>query len=206
MSYRAHGIELDPLTSGAPSPYDPDNRYFFAPDEATSPDPRAQSFPEDTTPRDQYMRQPSDSSQQPILNDPPPPQQQSIFRRTGTNLTRHPEMSERWSTGIHWYVPTSMVVVFLFGCFGAITHHLFYSFLHDTRAENQLTINRFGTALAFFTKATLVGAVVLSYRYTPAGVFGPRAVWTDARQATCMEHAARKVRFDPRHGRHVFGD
>ena len=87
-----------------------------------------------------------------------------LNRRTSSNRSRTEEMLRRWSTGVHWYVPTSMVVVFFLGCAGAVGHHLFYSHLDDRPAMNQLTMNRYGTAFAFFTKASLVGSVVLAYR------------------------------------------
>ncbi|KAI5795266.1 hypothetical protein EDC01DRAFT_728137 [Geopyxis carbonaria] len=80
-----------------------------------------------------------------------------IIRRTS-------DMFRKWSTSIHWYVPTAMVFVFLLGVCGAVGHHSFYTYLHDKPAKNQLFMNRCGTALAFFTKATLVGSIVLAYR------------------------------------------
>ncbi|OCL04724.1 hypothetical protein AOQ84DRAFT_323993 [Glonium stellatum] len=68
----------------------------------------------------------------------------------------------RW--GIHWWTPTVMVGLFLLGVIGALAHHAFYTYLHGREAKNQLEMVRYGTALAYFTKATLVGSVVLSYR------------------------------------------
>lgn len=88
----------------------------------------------------------------------------ALNRRTSSNCSRTEEMLRSWSTGVHWYVPTSMLVVFILGCAGAVGHHLFYSYLNGRPAKNQLTMNRYGTAFAFFTKASLVGSVVLAYR------------------------------------------
>lgn len=88
----------------------------------------------------------------------------ALSRRTSSNRSRTEEMLRSWSTGVHWYVPTSMLVIFILGCAGAVGHHLFYSYLDGKPARNQLTMNRYGTAFAFFTKASLVGSVVLAYR------------------------------------------
>lgn len=57
-----------------------------------------------------------------------------------------------------------MVGLFILGLMGALAHHAFYKSLHGHEAKNQLQMVRYGTALAYFTKATLVGTVVLSYR------------------------------------------
>jgi hypothetical protein len=65
---------------------------------------------------------------------------------------------------IYWLTPFSMVGLFLLGVLGAITHHLFYASLHGRDARNQLEKVRYGTAMAVFTKATLVGSVVVAYR------------------------------------------
>lgn len=87
----------------------------------------------------------------------------TVLKRT------HSHGMAKWKTTIHWYVPTAMVVVFLLGCGGALAHHFFYSHLHGQPAEDQIWKNRYGTAIAFFTKACLVGSVVLSYRYILIG-------------------------------------
>ncbi|KAI9675957.1 MAG: hypothetical protein M1829_003195 [Trizodia sp. TS-e1964] len=65
---------------------------------------------------------------------------------------------------IHWYMPSAMVVLFVLGVVGALSHHFFYKSLDGHPAVNQLTMLRYGTAFAFFTKAMLVGSVELSYR------------------------------------------
>lgn len=167
MSYRTHGLEHDPLSPGAPSPYTPDpDRYFF-PSDVSTPGMQEHSNPDSDNLRPQleHIRYASSSSQQPMLRNQAP-YDKSVYKRTFSNLSkRTPEMMRRWSIGIHWYVPTSMVLVFLLGCAGALAHHLFYLHLDDKPAVNQLMMIRYGTGLAFFTKATLVGSVVLSYRY-----------------------------------------
>ena len=58
-----------------------------------------------------------------------------------------------------------MVVIFLFGCMGALGHHLFNASLDRKPAVNQLFMTRTGVFLAFCTKAALIGAVVVSYRF-----------------------------------------
>jgi hypothetical protein len=65
---------------------------------------------------------------------------------------------------IHWQTPALMVGLFILGVVGALAHHLFYKHLDGKPATDQLLMVRYGTALAFWTKATLVGSVVLSYR------------------------------------------
>jgi hypothetical protein len=43
-------------------------------------------------------------------------------------------------------------------------HHVFYARLDGQPADNQLRMVRYGTALAFFVKSTLVGCVIMCYR------------------------------------------
>jgi hypothetical protein len=83
-----------------------------------------------------------------------PDTQELVDRRAG-------EIAE-WR--IHWQLPAIILVLFIAGVMGAVGHHLFYTSLHGKPANNQLKMVRYGTALAFFTKSTLVGSVVLSYR------------------------------------------
>ncbi|KAH0562446.1 hypothetical protein GP486_002860 [Trichoglossum hirsutum] len=66
--------------------------------------------------------------------------------------------------GIRWWTPFSMIGLFVLGVAGAISHHVFYSSLHGHEAKNQLEKVRYGTAMAVFTKATLVGSVVVAYQ------------------------------------------
>ena len=47
---------------------------------------------------------------------------------------------------------------------GAVIHHGFYLSLDGKEATNQLWMGRIGTGMAFFTKACLVGTVVLAYK------------------------------------------
>lgn len=74
------------------------------------------------------------------------------------------EMRMMWGTKIHWFLPSSMVGLLLLGFLGAVAHHLFYQSLNGKVAKDQLMMVRIGTALAFFTKAMLVGSVIIAYR------------------------------------------
>lgn len=65
---------------------------------------------------------------------------------------------------IHWATPAIAIVLFVAGIMAAVGHHFFYVSLDGQPAEDQLLKNRYGTALAFFVKSTLVGCVVLCYR------------------------------------------
>ncbi|KAF1955760.1 hypothetical protein CC80DRAFT_516696 [Byssothecium circinans] len=65
---------------------------------------------------------------------------------------------------IHWFTPAMAIALFVAGILGAMAHHLFYARLDGKPAEAQLRMVRYGTALAFFVKSTLVGSVILCYR------------------------------------------
>ncbi|KAF2492195.1 hypothetical protein BU16DRAFT_514951 [Lophium mytilinum] len=81
---------------------------------------------------------------------------------------------------VHWQTPATMLVLFVAGVMGAVGHHLFYMHLNGRPAENQLKMVRYGTALAFFTKAMLVGTVVLSYRQRIWHTFRKKAMTISA--------------------------
>ena len=65
---------------------------------------------------------------------------------------------------IHWFTPAMAITLFVAGIMAAVGHHLFYASLDGRPAEDQLKMIRFGTALAFFVKSTLVGSIILCYR------------------------------------------
>ena len=65
---------------------------------------------------------------------------------------------------IYWTTPAIIASLFITGVLGAIGHHMFYAHLNGQQATNQLTMVRYGTALAFFTKSTLVSTVIVCYR------------------------------------------
>ncbi|OCL13600.1 hypothetical protein AOQ84DRAFT_263660, partial [Glonium stellatum] len=81
---------------------------------------------------------------------------------------------------IHWETPAVIIVLFVAGLMGAIGHHLFYTHLDGKPAEDQLQKIRYGTALAFFTKSTLVGSVVMSYRQRIWHTFRKKAMTISA--------------------------
>jgi hypothetical protein len=57
-----------------------------------------------------------------------------------------------------------MYILFAFGVVGAISHHAFYASLAGSEANNQLLMLRYGTALAYLTKASFMASVVLAFR------------------------------------------
>lgn len=65
---------------------------------------------------------------------------------------------------IYWTTPVRIVLLFLAGFAAAVGHHLFYSHLDGQPATAQLKMVRYGTALAFFVKSTLAGAVIMCNR------------------------------------------
>ena len=83
-----------------------------------------------------------------------PATQQLVDKRVG-------ELAE-WH--IHWITPALIMVMFVAGVLAALGHHFFYVRLDGQPAENQLKMVRYGTALAFFVKSTLVGCLIMCYR------------------------------------------
>lgn len=65
---------------------------------------------------------------------------------------------------IYWTTPALIVLLFLLGFAAAVGHHMFYSHLNGEPATAQLKMVRYGTALAFFVKSTLAGAVIMCNR------------------------------------------
>jgi len=57
-----------------------------------------------------------------------------------------------------------MYAFFFFGVLLAIGHHIFYRTLAGRDASNQLQMLRYGTVLAYFTKASLAGSIIIAYR------------------------------------------
>jgi hypothetical protein len=77
---------------------------------------------------------------------------------------RHPSSDEvAWVTPF-WQSYSLIYVLLLLGIMAAISHHLFYSSLVGKEAVGQLKMLRYGTALSYIVKASLVGAVVISFR------------------------------------------
>ncbi|KAF2188127.1 hypothetical protein K469DRAFT_660660 [Zopfia rhizophila CBS 207.26] len=81
---------------------------------------------------------------------------------------------------VHWSTPAIITALFVAGVMGAIGHHLFYRHLDGKPAEDQLKMIRYGTALAFFTKSTFVGTVILCYRQRIWHTFRKKAMTISA--------------------------
>lgn len=81
--------------------------------------------------------------------------------------------------GIHWFTPVSMYALYMLGLVSAFLHHFYYASLVDKPAVDQLTKVRYGTALAFFTKACFVGSVIVGFKQ--------RIWWTMRRRALSLK-------------------
>jgi hypothetical protein len=83
---------------------------------------------------------------------------------------------------IHWQTPAMVLVLYLAGVGAALGHHFFYAHLDGkpSSAEDQLKQVRYGTALAFFVKSTLTGAVILCYRQRIWRTFRKKAMTLSA--------------------------
>ena len=89
-------------------------------------------------------------------------------RENASNTSRLPGQIHRdrlRGMRLHWSLPSAMVGLFFLGLLGSLLHHWFYLKLDGESAEDQLTVAWFGTALAFLTKAALVGSITLAYRF-----------------------------------------
>lgn len=90
---------------------------------------------------------------------------------TGDSKTSKRRFVMRWPTkelgpGVHWYAPTMMILLALAGLFGGLGHHLY-----NARLDGQPVVDddaqwpqRWGVAMAFFVKMTLVGAVQMAVK------------------------------------------
>lgn len=177
-NYRSHGDEgaWREGLSGAPSPYTPGSETFLFSSPPTSPPVHGpygntqtgytSAFP--NPPKSGHRQISSissiESEESTRIGPPHSREPKGIYRRTFSNLSKNSEMLKMWSTGIHWYVPAGMIFVYMVGIGAALAHHFFNKSLHYKPATNQVWMSRIGTALAFLTKASLVGAIVLAYR------------------------------------------
>ena len=66
---------------------------------------------------------------------------------------------------LHWALPGAIVGLLILGLLGSLLHHWYYLRLDGERADDQFTATWFGNALAFLTKAALVGSITLAYRF-----------------------------------------
>jgi hypothetical protein len=65
---------------------------------------------------------------------------------------------------VHWTTPALIGSLFLAGVAAAVGHHFFYAHLNGQPAHDQLKKIRYGTAMAFFVKSTLVGTSIMCNR------------------------------------------
>ncbi|KAF2459176.1 hypothetical protein BDY21DRAFT_370642 [Lineolata rhizophorae] len=93
-------------------------------------------------------------------------------------LSRRAGATAAWK--IHWLTPTMAVGLFIAGVVGAVAHHALYAAFDGQEAHDQLRMIRYGTALAFYTKACLVGSVVVSYRQRIWKTFREKAMTVSA--------------------------
>lgn len=77
---------------------------------------------------------------------------------------------------VHWTTPAIIISLFLAGVAAAVGHHLFYAHLNGHPATEQLKMIRYGTAMAFFVKSTLVGTVIMCNRQRIWRTFRTRAM------------------------------
>lgn len=82
--------------------------------------------------------------------------------------------------GIHWTTPALIAALFIAGVAGALGHHYFYLHLDGQPADDQLKMIRYGTALAFFVKSTLVGTIIICYRQRIWHTFRKKAMTINA--------------------------
>lgn len=81
---------------------------------------------------------------------------------------------------IHWQTPALVAALYAAGILAAVGHHFFYLRLDGKPAHDQLKMIRYGTALAFLVKSTLVGTVILCYR---------QRIWHTFRKKAMTIHA-----------------
>ena len=91
---------------------------------------------------------------------------------TDGEYTTRPRGAAFASSPLRWRSSWNMYVFFVFGVACAIGHHLFYNALDGKPADNQILMLRYGTILAFGTKAGLCAAVVTAFR---------QRIWTTVR-------------------------
>ena len=80
---------------------------------------------------------------------------------------------------IHWTTPAIIASLFVAGVAAAVGHHFFYTKLNGQPATEQLKMIRYGTALAFFVKSTLVGTSIMCNRQRIWRTFRRKAMTID---------------------------
>lgn len=90
------------------------------------------------------------------------------MRTNASNASRSQEQIHKdrlRGVNLHWALPSTIVGLLILGLLGSLLHHWFYLWLDGERADDQFTATWFGNALAFLTKAALVGSITLAYRF-----------------------------------------
>jgi hypothetical protein len=72
------------------------------------------------------------------------------------------DIGTQW--GIGWFLPSCMVILGLAGASGALGHHFYYRGLNEHMVKDSDWIQRYGIALAFFTKICLVSSAGIAYK------------------------------------------
>jgi hypothetical protein len=80
---------------------------------------------------------------------------------------------------IHWTTPAIIGSLFVAGIAAAVGHHFFYASLNGQPAHDQLKMIRYGTAMAFFVKSTLVGTSIMCNRQRIWRTFRRKAMTID---------------------------
>jgi hypothetical protein len=80
---------------------------------------------------------------------------------------------------VHWTTPAIIGSLFVAGVVAAVGHHLYYAHLNGQPAHDQLKKIRYGTALAFFVKSTLVGTSIMCNRQRIWRTFRRKAMTID---------------------------
>jgi hypothetical protein len=80
---------------------------------------------------------------------------------------------------IHWTTPAIIGSLFVAGVVAAVGHHFFYAHLNGQPAHEQLKMIRYGTAMAFFVKSTLVGTAIMCNRQRIWRTFRRKAMTID---------------------------
>ncbi|CAZ84010.1 unnamed protein product [Tuber melanosporum] len=154
MAYHSRAEAYEPYEerlSSFSSPYTPSAEFFSNPASPVQP-----------TRKGAYTSVPVRNISEASTIHPPGRMGTAMENILGRSKSR--EQQVLWGTKIHWFMPTAMVCLLIAGILGSLGHHFFYASLQGKQAEDQLMKVRYGTVLAYFTKVSLVGSVVLAYR------------------------------------------
>lgn len=99
----------------------------------------------------------------------PPPSYDSFSSTISSKLRLRPlkatKSSKKQTTwGIHWWMPSCMLVGILAGLLTAVGHHIYNTRLHGHEVSDPTWPQRFGSAFSFLVKFCLVGSVEIAYK------------------------------------------